>query len=409
MPVFSVAEMKRRFAGVLRGLEDRKLDGLFLHSADNVYYISGVPLLSAWGRPMWAALGRSKAASSGGGAASSPSGAAVDRDWAACVIGAELEKENMEGNTWFEEIRVYTDDENVWQASLRLAVDFIRQRCPRVSRLGVERSLLPVGILEGLQAAFSGAEFVEAGDLLAELRLVKSGEELSLLRVGADVAKIGANAFLEAISENVTEITVAARAVLEMDRALGALFPDGATSAYAYSHFGDHTLTPHHHPTGRRLRRGDVVALNVFPVVWGYCMELERTFVFGTPTLEQERALSAVNEAFEAAKARVVPGASMADLDRLTRDLLKSRGFDRYIRHGTGHAHGIMIGAAGREEPGELRVYNQRRLEPGMVNSVEPGVYIPGLGGFRHSDVMLITEEGAVCLTTFPRDIHYRG
>ena len=176
---------------------------------------------------------------------------------------------------------------------------------------------------------------------------MKSGEELSLLRVGADVAKIGANAFLEAISENVTEITVAARAVLEMDRALGALFPDGATSAYAYSHFGDHTLTPHHHPTGRRLRRGDVVALNVFPVVWGYCMELERTFVFGTPTLEQERALSAVNEAFEAAKARVVPGASMADLDRLTRDL------------------------------------------------VEPGVSIPDLSGFRHSDVMLVTEEGA--------------
>jgi Xaa-Pro aminopeptidase len=384
MGIFSAVEMKRRLDGVLAGLGERRLDALFLHSSDNVYYTTGAPLLSPWGRPMWAV---------------------VVGDGAACVVGAELEKENMERNSPAAEVRTYGDESDVGQACLGLAADFVRERCHRPRRIGVERSLLPVGLLEGLQAALPGAEFIEAGDLVADLRLVKSAEELTLLKAGADLARLGAGAFLEALSDNTTELAVAAFAVGEMDRALGALFPEGATSAYAYCHFGEHTLTPHHHPTGRRLRRGDVVALNVFPVIWGYCMELERTFVFGTPTAEEGRALSAVNEAFEAAKAQVAPGASMAELDRLTRGILNSRGLGDFIRHGTGHAHGIMIGAAGREAPGELRVYNQRKLAPGMVTSVEPGVYIPGLGGFRHSDVLLVTGEGATCLTDFPTDL----
>lgn len=389
MAIFSQAEMKRRMDGMLEGLRARKLDGLFLHTADNVFYLSGVPLLSAWGRPMWAVVGG---------------------DGSACVVGAELEKENMEQNTSLGEIRVYADEENVWEACLKLSVDFIQEHATNTGttrRLGVERSLLPVGTLEALSAALPGVEFAEAGDLLADLRLVKSEEELRLLRIGGDVAKIGANAFLEALAENTSELAVAAFAVSEMNRGLAALLPEAATSAYAYCQAGEHTLTPHHHPTGRRIRRGEVVALNVFPVIWGYCMELERTFVFGAPTREQANALAAVREAFEAAKVRMVPGASLADIDRLTRGMLKERGLGEYVRHGTGHAHGIMIGAAGREEGGEVRLYNPGRFVPGMVSSVEPGVYVPGLGGFRHSDVMLITAGGADCLTVFQRDIEY--
>ena len=132
-------------------------------------------------------------------------------------------------------------------------------------------------------------------------------------------------------------------------------------------------------------------------------MELERTLVLGESTRVQYQALEAVGEAFDATKEALRPGLQMREADELARGILERRGFARYIRHGTGHAHGIMIGAAGREELGELRSYNHRELAPGMVCSVEPGVYIPDVGGFRHSDVMLITDEGAECLTEFPR------
>jgi len=144
------------------------------------------------------------------------------------------------------------------------------------------------------------------------------------------------------------------------------------------------------------------VGLNVFPVIWGYCMELERTFVHRDASAVQQRALEAVNEAFTTCKAHLAPDVRMSDIDLLAREILRRHGYESYIRHGTGHPHGVMIGAAGREEAGELRVYNTNPLRPHMVNSIEPGIYLPDLGGFRHSDVMMLTGDGAVCLTDFP-------
>jgi Xaa-Pro aminopeptidase len=374
--------MRRRRERLQQELAARSIDAALLHTADNVYYISGVPLLSAWGRPMWTA---------------------ISQDERATVIGAMLEYENMEAHSWIQDIRAYDDSDNVWSSSLRMAAGFLESVAAR--RVGVERSLLTVGVLEALQEALPHAAFVEIGQVLADLRVVKSPEEIRLLTIGAEIAKIGASAFLEAVSEHATELAVASHAVREMDRTLAALLPDALTSTYAYCQVGDHTMTPHLHPTGRRIHRGDVIGLNVFPVVSGYCMELERTFVFGNPTDSQRQALDATNAAFEAAKAAIRPGARMADIDHLTREILNGRGYGAYIRHGTGHAHGIMIGASGREEPGELRTYNTNLLRPNMVTSVEPGIYVPGVGGFRHSDVMLVTETGATCLTEFPRDL----
>lgn len=380
MSIFTYTEMERRLARFQEDLSGKNIDVAVLHTADNVYYLSGVPLLSEWGRPMWAV---------------------VQQDGQATLIGAMIEKENMERFSWIKDIRVYSDDENVWQTSISLVSDFLKGGDTGGLRIGVERGLLPLSVFEGLKEVFPEAMFLEVGDLLADMRIIKSKEELRLLRIGADVAKIGANAFLQALTDNTTELAVASHAVAEMDKALAALYPDGGTSTYAYCQAGDHTLTPHFHATGRRIRRGDLIGLNVFPVVWGYCMELERTFVFGEPTGAQEKALEAVNEAFVTAKAAMRPGARMSDIDSLTRDIFRKQGYEGYIRHGTGHAHGIMIGAAGREEPGELRLYNPNLLKPNMANSVEPGIYIPELGGFRHSDVMFITEVGAICVTDF--------
>jgi Xaa-Pro aminopeptidase len=385
MPIFSQSEMEGRFALLQRGLSNRNIDVVFLHTADNVYYISGVPLLSEWGRPMWAV---------------------AEKDGGKTVIGAMIEKENMESYSWIKDVRVYSDDANVWQASISIVSDFLKTKARACKRIGIEKGLLPLSVFTELQSAFPETEFIEIGDLLAGMRIIKSGEELHLLRIGAELAKIGANAFLDALTVNTTELAVAAHAVAEMNKALAALYPEGATSSYSYCQVGDHTLTPHLHPTGRRIKVGDLVALNVFPVIWGYCMELERTYVFGEPDTAQEKALSAVNEAFEEAKAAMGPGVKMSEIDKLTREILSRHGYGEYIRHGTGHAHGIMVGAAGREELGELRVYNSNVLKPDMINSVEPGIYIPDLGGFRHSDVMVITENDATCLTDFPTTLN---
>ena len=384
MTIFSKDEMRRRTDAFTAALAERSLDGALVNTADNVFYMTGVPLLSEWGRPMWAVF------QVGGKSA---------------VIGSYIEALSMEKNAATDETIPYADEENVVTTSIALATDRLRKG-GKARRIGVERNLISLGVYERLQAALPDTEFVEIGDILSDLRIVKSPEELKILELGGEISKIGASAFLEAIHENCTELAVTSHAVGEMNRALAALYPSGATSTYAYAHFADHAMTPHHHATGRRLRHGDVVGLNVFPVIWGYCMELERTFVFGMPSKEQQRALDTVNEAFEAAKKAIGPGVSAAEIDELTRRMMGEKGYSKQIYHGTGHAHGIMIGSAGREESGELRVYNKTKLRPNMINSVEPALFTD-VGAFRHSDVMLITETGARCVTQFQRDIMF--
>jgi len=322
------------------------------------------------------------------------------------ICGAMIERENMESNTATSEVIRYDDDENVVEAALRNCARFLAAS-GRPSRIGVELGVIPYHLHEKLRGHLPGTELVDVGDLFEELRIIKSREELDILELAGNVAKIGADAFLEALHENATELSVAAHAVHAMNIALGSLAPNAATSTYAYAQFGRHTLTPHLHPTTQRLKYGDVIGLNVFPVVWGYCAELERTLVFGPMTKQARRAMDAVNEARDVAIDALRPGAKANDIDRAARAVLERHGYGDNIRHGTGHAHGIMIGSAGREERGELRIYNDRVVETGMANSIEPGLYFPEEAGFRHSDVFFVTETGARCVTQFPRDITY--
>jgi Xaa-Pro aminopeptidase len=345
--------------------------------------------LSPWGRPMWMIF--------------STSGVSA-------LVGSKGEKVNNERNGSVKEVLAYGDEDKSLAGCLRLTCEVLRRAAPNASRVGLELGLMPFGHYDALRQEFPHVTFVEIGHALGELRIVKSKEELELLELGGTIAKIGANAFVEALMLNTTELAVVAHAVSEMDRALGALRPGALTSTFAYCHFGDHSLTPHLHATGRRLRHGDIVALNVFPVVSGYLMELERTLIFGTATDEQHKAADAVNSAFIEAKKAVRPGAKSNEVDAVARTILRERGYIEYVRSGTGHAHGIMIGAAGREELGELRAYNDKALEPNMVCSIEPAVYVPTLGGgFRHSDVMVVTESGARCVTEFPIEFAFAG
>lgn len=373
--VFSREEIGRRRQIVLDAMKEQDLDAVLIHTADHVLYLSGIPLLSEWGRPLWMVL-----KSSGEGA----------------LIGAAIEQENMR-ESYFDETLTYADAQNVVSSALDLLTGFVGS----AKRVGVETGSLPVRLYFELQERFSGAEQVDISRVITNARLVKSSEELQLLRLGGEVAKIGASAFLEIFKEGVSELAITSYAVAEMNRATAALCPAALSSTYSYSQLGQRTLTPHLHAGGRRAKRGDIVGLNVFPVLSGYCIELERTFVFGGANEEQQGALDAATLAFDVAKKMVAPGVLHADVDAAATEVLVDAGYGDFIRHGTGHAHGIMIGSASREEGGELRSYNSNALRPGMICSVEPAVFLPGIGAFRHSDVLIVTETGSELITEF--------
>jgi Xaa-Pro aminopeptidase len=376
---FSDSEIEARFERFLRGLDDYDVNVALIHSVDNICYLTGVPLLSEWGRPLWLL---------------------VRRNGDALLIGAEIEMENMRSSPTVESCATYDDSRPALEQMLERALRFV-QEMPPSSRLGCEWHILPGAVIENLTTAVGDERLVDISQLLYMMRIIKSSEERALLRLGGQIARVGAEAFLDSCRPGVTELAIASVAVTAMNRALAALLPKGLSSSYAYCHAGDHTLTPHLHPSGRRLQPGEIVGLNVFPVISGYCMELERTVLLDGASDAHYEALAVTTEAFELGKGAVRPGVTCGHIDDITRQLISERGYGKWIRHGAGHAHGIMIGPAGREELGEIRSYNQNHFREGMVTSVEPGIYIPGLGGFRHSDVLAVTDEGAECLTEF--------
>lgn len=373
--IFSGEEIGRRRDDLLRWMKEHDVDAVVLHAADSVYYLSGVPLLSEWGRPMWFVQ------KSTGEAA---------------LVGSGIERENMmsaphAAGLW------YDDSQNVIDGALDLVSRFLGP----TATVGLERGLISRSLEEALQGVLSARALVDVGPQLAEQRLIKSSEELQLLELAGDIARIGADAFLDAFKEGVTELHVTSAAVHAMNIATAGLAPVALSSTYAYCQTGRRTLTPHLHAGGRRIRRGDVVGLNVFPTISGYCVELERTFIFGAPTEEQARALEVSTRAFDEAKRAVRVGVPMSQIDAVATEILIEEGYADFIRHGTGHAHGIMIGQASREEFGELRAYNHRKIVNGIACSVEPAVFVPDVGAFRHSDVLVVGDDGVRCITEY--------
>ena len=157
---------------------------------------------------------------------------------------------------------------------------------------------------------------------------------------------------------------------------------------------------PHVYSSCRRLARGDMVIHVRKPAINGYYAELERTFFIGRPADPAKRAFCAMVEAQLAVFERVRSGVPAADLDRAGRDVLRKYGYGDYAIHRIGHGQGL-----GRHEEPYLSCQSDMVLQENMVFTVEPGIYIPGVGGFRHSDTIIVTKTGFENVTAFPRTL----
>jgi Xaa-Pro dipeptidase len=160
------------------------------------------------------------------------------------------------------------------------------------------------------------------------------------------------------------------------------------------------SIMPHVFSNTRRMEEGDALIHSRQVALNGYRAELERTVVLGEPTPRQVEAFEAARKAQRAAMDFIEPGVTAAQVDEVARDVLREAGFGEYAIHRAGHGLGISA----HEEP-YLRFDNDLVLEEGMVYCVEPGIYVPGLGGFRHSDTVVLTSEGSRPITEYPTDL----
>lgn len=217
-----------------------------------------------------------------------------------------------------------------------------------------------------------------AGRALVEEALVAGGELPSEAELAAHVSTVGTRTMY---AEHADVVVVSPLA--------GGLVYAGANSA-----------RPHALPSGYRLRPGETFMLSLGCAVGGRFVEGERTFILGEPSPEQRRYYEAVRAAQEAGGAALRPGVRCAEANRQCLDVIRSAGLGEYLRHRQGHGIGL-----GMHEPPWLSDGDDTELVPGMIVSNEPGIYVPGHGGYRISDSMLVTDDGARPFTAYPRGL----
>lgn len=232
--------------------------------------------------------------------------------------------------------------------------------------------------------------------VVEQARVIKDDGEVAILREAARRLTPVARAAFEMVRPGTTERAVAAR-IESAIREAGFERPAFDTIVAA----GPNAALPHYRAGDRVLERGDVVVLDFGGVLDGYCSDLTRTVAVAPPSAEAHRVHQAVREAQQAAIDAVRPGIATTDVDRAARRVLDAHGLGEAFGHGTGHGLGLDV----HEEP---RVTRPRAdvapvpLEPGMVFTIEPGAYLPGWGGVRIEDDVLVTARGCEVLTSVP-------
>ena len=258
---------------------------------------------------------------------------------------------------------------------------------------------LTVGQLNLLQTACKGP-FVAVSGLVAALRVFKSTEEIQLIRLASQLAETVLLDVLAGIEEGITEMELAARIEYEFKRR-GATVPSFPTIAL----FGSRSSLPHGQPGPHELRPGDIVLIDMGCRRQGYCSDLTRTYSYATiPGTWFDEIYQVVLAAQQAALEQVRPGVHCRDVDALARDIIDKAGYGEHFGHGLGHGVGIEV----HESP-RLNSESEAVLEPGMVVTVEPGIYLPGQGGVRIEDLVVVTEQGCHIITSTPKDLKVLG
>ena len=237
----------------------------------------------------------------------------------------------------------------------------------------------------------------------------KSPAEIALIRESARWCGEAHRVLQDATRPGVTEAEASLRAgheaTLAMLRALGDAFggqqgsPDGATAGYR-GQIGRRSSWAHAIAHNIEFQPGDVLVTETAAPVWGYHAELERAMIIGPPTDEQRRLFEHTVAAQQAAFEALRPGVTCADVDGAVMRYLEERDLRGYWRQHTGHAIGLRNHEAPFLDLGDFTV-----VEPGMVFTIEPGLYDDVVGGFRHSDTVVVTEDGIDVLTDYPSDI----
>ena len=373
---FSDAEYENRLASLRQLMAAKGVDAMLLTSMHNIAYYSGF-LYCSFGRPY------------------------------ACVVTAERSvtvSANIDlGQPWRRchgENVIYTDWQrnNYWRA--------VKSIIPGAGRVGIEGDHMTLAARE-LMAEFIGADAVDLNREIMALRMIKSAEEIELIKGGARTADIGGEAIRDAIRVGTREIDVAMAGRDAMEIEIARAYPDSEIrDSWVWFQSGINTDGAHNPVTTRQLEVGDILSLNTFPMISGYYTALERTLFVGEPDAASLKVWEANVGAHELGLSLIKPGATCSGICAEINRYFEELDLLQYRTFGYGHSFGVLSHYYGREAGLELREDIDTVLEPGMVVSMEPMLTLPegkpGAGGYREHDILVVGEDSAENITGFP-------
>ena len=314
------------------------------------------------------------------------------------LLAPALEEAKARSATFGQEVFTYTDTEGPG-AAFEQALDALRLTG---KRLGIEGRRIRFLELDLLSSSGNAPKTVNADPVIAELRMCKDAGEIASMRQAVEIAERALAAARGTIQAGKSEREIAAELTIQTLRS-------GSDAELPFAPIvasGENGSNPHAFPTERKLQPGDLVTLDWGATSSHYLSDITRTFAVGGTDVQPElqRAYKLVQAANAAGREAARPGATGQDVDRAARDVIDAGGLGEYFVHRTGHG----LGLEGHEEP-DMKEGETMPLEPGMVFTVEPGIYIPGLGGVRIEDDVVITSDGSESLTTLPRDLMTLG
>jgi len=374
---FSDKEYENRLKSLRKIITEKNLDAVILTSLQNVAYYSGF-LYCSFGRPY----------------------ACVVTDKRNIVVSANIDA-GQPGRRCYGENLIYTDRErdNYFKAIISLV--------KKVKKIGIEKDHLTMERYHNLKDSLGNPEIIDIAPSTMLQRMIKSEEEIALIKSGAKIAGIGGEALVKEIRVGATEIDIAMTGRDAMEKAIAKYHPNSELrDTWVWFQSGINTDGAHNPVTTRKLKRGDILSLNTFPMISGYYTALERTLFVGEVDDASMKAWEANVKVHRHGLKFIKPGVKCSEVTAELNNLFSELGYLHRRTFGYGHSFGLLSPYYGREGKLEFREDVETVLKPGMVVSMEPMIFIPegepGAGGYREHDILVINKNGAENITKFP-------
>ena len=374
---FSNKEYENRLKGLRKIITEKNLDAVILTSLQNIAYYSGF-LYCSFGRPY----------------------ACVVTDKRNIVVSANIDA-GQPGRRCYGENFIYTDWErdNYFKAIISLV--------KKVKKIGIEKDHLTMERHQNLKDFLGNPEIIDIAPSTMLQRMIKSEEEIALIKSGAKIADIGGEALVKEIKIGATEIDIAMVGRDAMEKAIAKFHPNSELrDTWVWFQSGVNTDGAHNPVTTRKLKRGDILSLNTFPMISGYYTALERTLFVDEVDDASMKAWEANVKVHRHGLEIIKPGVKCSEVTAELNNLFSELGYLHRRTFGYGHSFGLLSPYYGREGKLEFREDIETVLKPNMVVSMEPMIFIPegepGAGGYREHDILVVNENGAENITKFP-------